>query len=206
MPRPSKNLTKFTRTRTCSLRTTHAIFPTTIYRTTIRLDAQQKIRSSTSGPWIWSYSSRLFFFFSTFLPVMTVTHSSPSISTSTYSYPYIAYCHGSTTMTMEKGIPRRRIPWRPTWRNVQKSHHRRDQLTLEVKSMIQQSSKRVMLQFFLSYLLDTCIDYLCRPSPSLFHITYALPPPSPYYMLHPLAQPSVTRITYVLLTPWCTSQ
>ena len=75
------------------------------------------------------------------------------------------------------------------------------QLTLEVKSMIQQSSKGVMLRFFLSYLLDTCITSLCRPSPSLFHITYVLPSPSPYYMLHPLVQPSVTCIAYALLTP-----
>ena len=51
------------------------------------------------------------------------------------------------------------------------------QLTLEVESMIQRSSKGVMLQF--SYLLDTCINYLCRPSPSLFHIIHALPSPSP---------------------------
>ena len=51
---------------------------------------------------------------------------------------------------------------------------------------------KVMLRFFLSYLLDTCITSLCRPSP--------------YYMLHPLAQHSVTHIAYTLLTPWYTSQ
>ena len=46
--------------------------------------------------------------------------------------------------------------------------------------MIQRSSKGVMLRFFfLSYLHDTRIEYLCRPSPSLFHNTYALPLPFP---------------------------
>ena len=62
------------------------------------------------------------------------------------------------------------------------------QLTLEVKSRIQQSSEGVMLQFFSSYyLLDTHLIHLCIPSPS--------------YMFHPLPQPSITHITYALLTP-----
>ena len=59
------------------------------------------------------------------------------------------------------------------------------QLILEYESMIQQSSKGVMLRFFsFSYLPDTRLIRLCIPSPSLFHITYMLPTPSPYYMFH----------------------
>ena len=127
---PQKNQTKFTQPRTRSSTMTYSIFPTTIHRTTIWLDAQPKICSSTSLSRIWSYPSWFFFFlFSSFFQVKTFAHSTMSILNSSYSYSHIADCHRSTTTSMETGIPQRRIPGRTTWRNSRKPHHHRvDQL------------------------------------------------------------------------------
>ena len=113
---PQKNQTKPTRSRTRSSTTTHQILPMTDHRTTIRSDAQSKIRSSTSHSRIWSYPSWFFFLFlfSSFFPVTTLTHSTTSISYSSHSYLHFADCHWSTMTSMETGIPRRRIPRRTT--------------------------------------------------------------------------------------------
>ena len=55
---------------------------------------------------------------------------------------------------------------------------------------------------FLTYLIHALHALFIYASlPLLTRLTYALPPPSPYYMFHPLPQPSITRLTYALLTP-----
>ena len=52
---------------------------------------------------------------------------------------------------------------------------------------------------FLTYLIHVLFTYASLLLLTCF--TYMLPPPSPYYMFHPLPQPFITHITYALLTP-----
>ena len=76
------------------------------------------------------------------------------------------------------------------------------QLTLGIESMIQQSSKGVMLQIFLFLFTQYTYQSPMQTFPFLIvsHM-YALPPPSPCYMFHPLTQLFITHITYALPTP-----
>ena len=62
---------------------------------------------------------------------------------------------------------------------------------LKIELMIQLPSREVMLRFYLSYLLDTRITYLCNPSPSyLSHYTLL----SPSYLFH-------TQLHFISLNP-----
>ena len=55
--------------------------------------------------------------------------------------------------------------------------------------------------FLLSYLPDTRFTNLCIPSPLLFHITYALPPPSPSYVFYSLHAAFSYLYFYTLPSP-----
>ena len=81
------------------------------YQSSIWLDFQQTLLTSTSNPWIWQYpGTRLFH---QLITIKSITHSSTTNFNASYSNLNITNCYQSSTMTMEKKFLEEEFPEDP---------------------------------------------------------------------------------------------